>query len=278
MEKAAKWVISISKLLVSILIIVIMLAPFIWMVSTSFKYNWDAIAYPPRFLPQKFAGFSSYVKVFTDIPFFKFFTNSVVVATAVTVGALFSSTLAGYIFAKFEFKGRDFIFVGILATMMVPFEVILIPLYLIIKGMGIVNSLWALIIPGLVSAYGIFLSRQFMTGIPTALVDAARIDGCGEFQIYWRIILPLSKPVLSALGIFAFMANWDSFIWPLLVLDDLTKRTLPLGLALFRQQFGIMNWNIVMAGTIVSILPVMIIFFIAQKNFIEGIALSGLKG
>lgn len=278
MKSGIKMLILCLKLLTSAFIMLVMLAPFIWMVSTSFKYNWDAISYPPKFFPQEFAGFSSYVRVFTDIPFFKFFTNSVLVATAVTLGALFSSSLAGYIFAKFEFKGRDALFIGILATMMIPFEVILIPLYLIVRGMGLVNSLWALIIPGLVSAYGIFLSRQFMTGIPSALIDAARIDGCGEFQIYVRIVMPLSKPVLSALGIFVFMANWDSFIWPLLVLDDLTKRTLPLGLALFRQQFGVMDWNVIMAGALISILPVMTVFFFAQKSFIEGIALSGLKG
>lgn len=259
-------------------ICVVMLGPFVWMVSTSFKYNWDAISFPPRFLPTEFAGFGAYKRVFTEIPFFNFLSNSVIVAVAVTLGVLLTSSLAGYIFAKFHFWGRDIIFLGILATMMIPFQVILIPVYVIVNDMGMLNTLWALIIPRLVSAYGIFLMRQFMMGIPSALIDAARIDGCTEFGIFYKIVLPLSKPALSALGIFTFMGSWDDFLWPLLVLDDLPKRTLPLGLALFRQQFGMMDWNVIMAGTLVSILPVLVVFFAAQKNFIEGIALSGIKG
>ncbi|NPV53618.1 MAG: carbohydrate ABC transporter permease [Firmicutes bacterium] len=255
-----------------------MLAPFIWMVSTSFKYNWDAISFPPRFLPTEFAGFTAYARVLSEIPFFSFLWNSLIVATTITLGTLFTSSLAGYIFGKFDFWGRNILFLGILATMMVPFEVILIPVYIIVRDLGMLNSLTALIIPRLVSAYGIFLMRQFMMGIPTALVDAARIDGCSEFGIYSRIVLPLSKPALSALGIFIFMFSWDDFLWPVLVIDDMAKRTLPLGLALFRQTFGTLDWNVIMAGTLLSILPVLIVFFAAQKNFIEGITLSGLKG
>mgnify|MGYP000908158572 CR=1 FL=1 len=267
-----------TKAIVSIVASVVMLGPFIWMVSTSFKHNWDAISFPPRFLPTEFAGFGAYRRVFTEIPFFSFLSNSVIVAIAVTAGVLLTSALAGYIFAKFRFWGRDIMFLGILATMMIPFQVILIPVYIIVNDMRMLNTLWALIIPRLVSAYGIFLMRQFMLGIPTALIDAARIDGCTEFGIFAKIVLPLSKPALSALGIFTFMASWDDFLWPLLVLDDLPKRTLPLGLALFRQQFGMMDWNVIMAGTLVSILPVLLVFFAAQRNFIEGITLSGIKG
>jgi len=269
---------TVIKAVACLAICVIMLAPFVWMVSTSFKYNWDAISFPPRFLPQEFAGFGAYKRVLTEIPFGRFLSNSVIVAVAVTVGVLFTSSLAGYIFAKFDFWGKEQIFLGILATMMIPFQVIVIPVYILVYQMKMLNTLWALIIPRLVSAYGIFLMRQFMSGIPSALIDAARIDGCSEFGIYARIVLPLSKPALSALGIFTFMASWDDFLWPLLVLDDLPKRTLPLGLALFRQQFGMMDWNVIMAGTLLSILPVLIVFFAAQKNFIEGIALSGIKG
>ena len=269
---------TVIKAVACLAICVIMLAPFVWMVSTSFKYNWDAISFPPRFLPTEFAGFGSYKRVLTEIPFARFLSNSVVVAAAVTAGVLFTSSLAGYIFAKFNFWGKEQIFLGILATMMIPFQVIVIPVYILVYQMKMLNTLWALIIPRLVSAYGIFLMRQFMSGIPTALIDAARIDGCSEFGIYAKIVLPLSKPALSALGIFTFMASWDDFLWPLLVLDDMPKRTLPLGLALFRQQFGMMDWNVIMAGTLLSILPVLIVFFAAQKNFIEGITLSGIKG
>lgn len=269
---------NLAKAVFCALVASIMLAPFIWMVSTSFKYNWDAISFPPRFLPTEFAGFTAYARVLSEIPFFSFLWNSLIVATTITLGTLFTSSLAGYIFGKFDFWGRNILFLGILATMMVPFEVILIPVYIIVRDLGMLNSLTALIIPRLVSAYGIFLMRQFMMGIPTALVDAARIDGCSEFGIYSRIVLPLSKPALSALGIFIFMFSWDDFLWPVLVIDDMAKRTLPLGLALFRQTFGTLDWNVIMAGTLLSILPVLIVFFAAQKNFIEGITLSGLKG
>lgn len=277
MNTSLIWMKNSLQIIMSLFIAIIMLAPFIWMISTSFKYNWDVIAFPPKFLPTEFAGFGSYIRVVTEIPFFNFLYNSLFVAVLVTFGALFTSSLSGYILAKFKFRGRYVLFVFVLATMMVPFEIILIPLYIIMNYFGLLNSLWALIIPGLVSAYGIFLVRQFMMGIPGELMDAARIDGSSEFGIYIRIILPLSKPVLSALGIFIFMTNWDSFIWPLLVLDDMDKRTLPLGLAIFRQQFGTSDWNLIMAGTLLSILPVMIVFFVAQKHFIEGITLSGLK-
>lgn len=269
------------KVLTAALLVLVTLMPFLWMVSTSFKYSKDAIAYPPRLIPEggwgAFAGFENYQKVFSDIPFFQYLMNSVVVALCVTVGTLLTSTLGGFIFAKYEFKGREALFLVILATMMIPFDVVVIPLYLMVRDMGLLNKLAALILPGLVSAYGIFLCRQFIRGIPSALMDAARIDGSSEVGIYVRVVLPLSVPVMSALGIFTFMANWDSFLWPLLVIDNLTKRTLPLGLSMFRSQFGTTKWNLIMAGTVLSVLPVLIVFLAAQKNFIEGITLSGMK-
>lgn len=271
------YVYTALKLLLCAFLCLIMLFPFLWMVFTSFKHNWDVVQFPPRILPQEFAGFVAYEKVFTEIPFFTFFKNSGITAIFVTLGTLFTSSLGGYVFAKFEFRGKRALFLMILATMMIPFDVICIPLYLLVRQMGLLNNLAALILPGLVSAYGIFLCRQFMGGIPDALVDASRIDGCSEFGIYFKIILPLSVPVLSALAIFTFMANWDSFLWPLIVLDDVSQKTLPLGMSMFRQTFGMARWNVIMAGAVVSILPVMAVFLAAQKNFIEGITLSGMK-
>ena len=276
-NKWKKWAFDLLKLLICIFLCVIMLFPFIWMVSTSFKYSWEVVAFPPRILPQEFAGFEAYRTVFQEIPFATFLKNSGLVAIAVTITTLFTSSLAGYVFAKFNFIGKQYYFMAILATMMIPFDVICIPLYLLIRQIGLLNNLFALILPGMVSAYGIFLCRQFIRGIPDSLVDASRIDGCSEFGIYFTIILPLSLPVLSALGIFTFMANWDSFLWPLIVLDDVSKKTLPLGLSLFRQTFGMARWNVIMAGAVISILPIMIVFLLAQKNFIEGITLSGMK-
>lgn len=200
-----------------------------------------------------------------------------VTASAVTLGTIITSTLGGYIFAKYDFKGKNVIFLLILATMMIPFDVIVIPLYLMVRNLGLLNNLLALIIPGLVSAYGIFLCHQFISGIPNDLTAAARIDGCSEFGIYAKIIIPLSGPVIAALGIFTFMGNWDSFLWPLLVIDNINIRTLPLGISIFRSQFGIAKWNIIMASVVLSILPVLAVFLFAQKYFVEGIALSGLK-
>lgn len=265
------------KLALCAFLFIVMLFPFIWMVSTSFKFNWDVVAYPPRVLPQQFAGLESYKRVFDDIPFLRFFSNSMIVAVCVTAGSLFTSMLAGFVFAKYQFPGKNFAFIAILATMMIPFDVVVIPLYLLIRDLRLLNNLLALIIPGLVSSYGIFLCRQFISGIPDALIDAARIDGCPEFKIFYRLVVPLSIPVMSALAIFAFMANWDSFLWPLLVIDDITRRTLPLGLSLFRQQFGIAQWNVIMAGAVLSVMPVMVVYLFAQRNFIEGITLSGIK-
>lgn len=271
----------VAKIVFALLLAAIMLLPFLWMISTSFKFSKDTISYPPSFFPEGglmgFAGFENYLTVLNDIPFFRFLLNSIVTAVSVTAGTLITSTLAGYIFAKHEFRGREVWFLLILGTMMIPFDVQVIPLYLMVRSFGLLNNLLALILPGLVSAYGIFLCRQFISGIPTALVDAARIDGSSELGIYIRIILPLSVPVMSALGIFTFMANWDSFLWPLLVIDNLSRRTLPLGLSLFRSQFGTAKWNVIMASTVLSILPVMLVFLLAQRNFIEGITLSGMK-
>ncbi len=269
---------EILKHISAVIIALILLTPFVWMISTSFKPSFEAIAFPPTFIPEDPVGLANYIRVLNDVPFFKFFLNSIYVAAFVTTGALFSSSLAGYIFAKFEFPGRDTLFLLILATMMIPFQVVLIPIFIIVKDLGLANTLWALIIPGLVSAFGIFLMRQFMKSIPSSLIDAARIDGCSEFRIYWNIIIPLSKPALSALGIFIFMANWDSFLWPVIVIEDIDKRTLPLGLVLFTQQFGTISYNLIMAGTVMAILPVIIVFLFAQRNFIQGITLTGLKG
>ncbi len=270
-------VFKILKAILCALLFVIMVFPFLWMVLTSFKYNWDVIAFPPRLFPQEFAGFEAYMRVFEEIPFFTFFGNSVLTAVTVTFCTLFTSTLAGYVFAKFNFRGKNYIFLAILATMMIPFDVISIPLYMLMRQVNLLNSLWALIIPGFVNAYGIFLCRQFIGGIPDALIDAARIDGSSEFGTYLKIIVPLSVPVISALAIFTFMANWDSFLWPLIVLDDISVKTLPLGLSLFRSSFGLAQWNVIMAGAVISVVPVITVFLIAQKNFIEGITLSGMK-
>lgn len=273
---AALW--SLVRYGIALLIALIMILPFAWMLGTSFKPIDETVRFPPTFIPEHPVGLANYREIIARIPFFTFLMNSVFVAFWVTTGALFTSALAGYIFAKFTFPGRDRLFFLIIATMMVPFQVVLVPIFLIVRALGLYNTLSALIIPGLVTAWGIFLMRQYMKSLPSELLDAARIDGASELGIFLRIVLPLSRPGLSALGIFVFMANWNSFLWPLIVIESAPKRTLPLGLAVFSSGFGITRWNLVMAATVLTVLPVLIVFAFAQRNFIQGITLGGLKG
>lgn len=262
----------------AVLLLIAIIFPFYYMFITSLKTVAETRAYPPTLYPVNPVGLRNYFEVITRIDFFAYLRNSITVSVTVTIGALFTSSLAGYIFAKFDFRGRDTIFFLIVATMMVPFQVMLIPLFLIVRTIGLYDSLWALIIPGLVTAWGIFLMRQSMKSIPSEMLDAARIDGASEMAIFLRIVLPVSKPALAALGVFIFMHYWNDFLWPLIVIEDAPKRTLPLGLALFSEGFGIARWNIVMAATVMTVLPILIVFAAAQRNFIEGITLGSVKG
>jgi multiple sugar transport system permease protein len=254
---------------------IIMLFPFIWMISTSFKIPSQIISYPPTLIPRP-PTLEYYTQIFTKLNFGRFFLNSGYISAIVTTTALLTSSFVGYVFAKYNFFGKEFIFIMILSTMMIPFAVTMIPLYLIISKLGWVNSHLALIIPGLYSTFGIFLMRQFMTTIPNELREAAIVDGCNEFRTFWSIILPQCKPALAALGIFTFMWNWDSFLWPLIVLTSEEKFTLPVGLAMFSQQWWT-NYGLVMAGATVTVIPILIVFFIFQRQFIQGIVLTGLK-
>jgi ABC-type glycerol-3-phosphate transport system permease component len=262
----------------AIFLLIVIVFPFYYMFITSLKTVAETRAFPPTLYPVNPVGLQNYIEVVTRIDFFAYLRNSITVSVTVTFLALFTSALAGYIFAKFTFRGRDTLFFLIVATMMVPFHVVLIPVFLIVRQLGLYDTLWALIIPGLVTAWGIFLMRQYMKSIPSEMLDAARIDGASEFAIFLRIVLPISTPGLSALGVFIFMYHWNDFLWPLIVIQDAPKRTLPLGLALFSEGFGIARWNLVMAATFMTVLPILIVFAVAQRNFIEGITLGSVKG
>ncbi len=269
----------LKKILLLIFVVVTsaaMLGPFLWMLSSSFKPISEIRRFPPTWIPENFT-FANYPGVLKAVPFARFFFNSLFVATVVVTVCLFTSSLAGFAFSKYSFRGRDAMFLIVLSTMMIPFQVIIIPLYILMKLFGWIDTYWALIVPALNSAFGIYLMRQFIKTIPTDMIDAARIDGCSEFRIYWRIIIPLSKPALATLGLFIFMANWDSFLWPVIVINRISMRTLPLGLALFRGEYGTL-WHLVMAGTVITVLPTFVAFSIAQGHLIEGITLTGLKG
>ena len=266
------------KYSVALLIAVVMIFPFYWMVNTSFKSIKETRYFPPTLIPEEPIGFENYDAVLTRISFFSYVKNSVVVTFSITFGALFSSSLAGYIFAKFTFPFRNTLFFLIIATMMVPFHVVLIPVFLIIRHLGLYNSLMAVIVPGLVTPWGIFLMRQYMLNISMEMLDAARVDGASELGIYLRIVLPVSTPALAAVGIFIFMHHWNDFLWPLVVLKDEPLRTLPLGLAVFSEGFGISRWNIVMAAAVMAVIPIFVVFVFAQRYFIEGITLGSTKG
>ncbi len=270
--------IGVLKYSLAIAIALVMIFPFYWMINTSFKSIRETRVYPPTLVPEEPVGFENYEAVLTRISFFSYVKNSVIVTFTITVGALFTSSLAGYILAKFTFPLRNFLFFLIVATMMVPFHVVLIPVFLIVRALGIYNTLLAVIVPGLVSSWGIFLMRQYMLNLSSEMLDAARVDGASELGIYLRIVLPVTRPGLAAVGIFIFMYHWNDFLWPLVVLKDEPLRTLPLGLAVFSEGFGISRWNIVTAAAVMAVIPIFVVFAFAQRHFIEGITLGSTKG
>ncbi|TJY42466.1 carbohydrate ABC transporter permease [Cohnella pontilimi] len=252
----------------------IMLVPYLWMVLSSLKGNLEIIR-STDLLPHK-VTFEGYKTVFQDAPFMHWLWNSIVTSTAITIVTVFTSALAGYIFAKFRFRGKQVLFIVILATMMIPTQILMIPSYLIIFKLGLINNLLALIIPSLISAFGIFLARQAIDELPYDLMESARMDGAGEFYTFLRIILPLVRPMLSALAIFTFMAAWNNYVWPLIVLNDTEKMTLPLALVFFNGAH-VRNFNIIMSASVLVMIPVLVVFLIFQKQFIKGLSMTGFK-
>ena len=252
------------------------IAPFIWMLLTSVKDIGDIFVYPPKWLPSKF-HFENYARAFQAAPFGRYYLNSLIVACTVTLGQLITCSMAAYAFARLQFKGRDVLFYIFLGTMMIPYQVTMIPSFMVLYWLGWVDSYQAMIVPGLASAFGTFLLRQFFLTIPKELEEAAYIDGCGKFRVLWQIIIPLSKPALATLAILTFMGTFNDFIWALIVVNSDHLRTVQLGLAIFRDRY-ITDWDLLMAGSVMATLPILIVFFFAQKYFIKGITLSGIKG
>jgi multiple sugar transport system permease protein len=260
----------------AVLIFVALLAivPFIWMFFSSFKTFKDLVS-NPGMLPQVWTT-ANYVEIASRVNFGAAFLNSVISAVTVTAVTLLTSAALGYVFAKYRFWGKEVLFFLFLATMMVPFAVVLVPLYLTITSFGLSNNLGGIIITGLWSSFGMFMMRQFMETIPSELIDAARIDGASEWRIFFQIILPLSGAPLAALGIFAFLANWDSYLWPLVVLSSPERQTLPLVLAGLRNLWWT-RYEMWSAGSMLTVIPVMIIYAVASRYFIRGIAMTGMK-
>lgn len=255
--------------------LVIAVAPFFWMLSTSFKSGGGIFKYPPQILPHN-PTLQWYFQLFRDVDFFLHFKNSLIVAVTTTVFQLFLSSLAGYAFAKLRFAGRDRIFTLLMATLMIPGQITMIPVFLFLKQLGLLNTYWGLILPTAVGVFGIFLIRQFMLTVPDDLIEASRIDGCSEFRIYWSVVLPLCKPVLATLGIFTFMGSWNDFLLPLIVMMGEDRYTLPVALANLNSQ-NATKFGLLMAGAVVVVIPVILIFAFAQKYVIRGIATTGLK-
>ncbi len=271
---------SVSLLKYAVLVAggLVMLAPFIWMVSSSLMMPREILARPLVWFPED-PRFSNYAALSHAVSFGRMYLNSLIVTVATTLGILLSSSLAGFGFSKFRFPGRDVLFVMVLATMMIPFFVVLIPVFYIVHLLGWVNSYLGLIVPNLVTAFGIFLARQYMLGIPDELLDAARIDGASELGIYWRIMVPLSGPVLSALAILAFVYQWNNFLWPLVVIRSDSLATVPIGLNSLRIYASSPDVvNLQMAGATLAIIPVIAVFLLLQRYFVQGIAMTGLKG
>ena len=255
----------------------LMIIPFLWMLSTSLKTTAQSMAFPPEWWPRPFI-WENYTQIYEYMPFFTFLFNSVKITFFVLVGQLLTCSLAGYAFAKLRFPGRRPLFLILLSTMMIPSQVTLIPVFIIMKSLGWINTHYALIVPAFFgSVFGTFLLRQFFLGLPNDLEDAARIDGCSPFGIYWRIMLPLAKPSLATLGIFTFMGTWNDFMRPLIYLSDMDKMTLPVGLALLSNHQDI-RIPLIMAGAVLSLLPILVLYVFGQKYFVQGIALTGMKG
>lgn len=250
-------------------------APFVWMFLGSFKTFNELTQNPPTLLPAQWT-FDNYQVIIQQANFARALWNSVLVATVVTLATLTTSSLAGYVFAKYRFWGKEQLFVVLLSTMMIPFSVVLVPLYVTISALSLANTLWALIVTGLCSTFGIFLMRQFIEGIPGELVDAGRIDGASERWIFTRVILPLATAPISALAVFTFLGNWDSYLWPLVVISSDEIKTVPLVLAGLRSLFWT-QYQLYMAGSVLTVAPVLLVYAFAQRQFIRGIALTGMK-
>lgn len=249
------------------------LFPFVWMIATSFKpaheiYEFTLVPATPTF--------ANYVFLLTETLFSRWFLNSLIVATGVTLSTAFFDSLVGYTIAKLRFSGKTLIFVAILSSLMIPTEMLVIPWYMISSRFNWVDTYWGIAFPGVITAFGIFLMKQFMEGVPKDLLDAARIDGLSEFGVFWRVALPQVKPALAALVIFNFLGNWNAYLWPVIVIESPAMRTLPVGIALFSAEMET-EWHLIMTAATCAVIPVLAVFAIFQKQIIKGITLTGLK-
>ena len=259
-----------------VLLAVASLAPLLWMLSVSFMQTGEASHFPPPLLPTH-ATFDNYRELFVRAGMGRFLFNSFLISSCVMVLSVLFNTLAGYAFAKLRFKGRDRTFQGLLAALVIPGQVAMMPLFLLLKQMGLVNTYMGAIVPGMAAIFGIFLVRQYARSIPDELLEAARIDGAGEWRIFFQIVLPALKPILVTLAIFSFLGAWNDFMWPLIILSDDRLQTLPVALASLSREH-VMDYELMMAGSVVTILPVLLLFLVLQRYYIQGLLLGSVKG
>ena len=271
--------ISLGQVLIYVIAIVIglvMLTPFLWMLPASLKLNRDVFTFPIQWIPAE-PRWQNYVDIWTKIPLALFVWNTAKITIAVTILQLLTSSFAAYAFAKLRFPGRDALFLGYIATIAMPWQVYMVPQFLLMRELGLHNTHMALILLQAFTAFGVFLMRQFYQSIPDELCEAARIDGMNEYQIWWRIMLPLSKPALSTLTIFTFVSTWNDFLGPLIYLTKTELKTIQIGLRMFISQYSA-EYGLIMAASVVALIPVLVVFLALQRFFVEGIATSGLKG
>jgi len=255
---------------------ILTILPFVWMVLSSFKTNAEITAIVPTWWPQNFI-WTNYTGIQETFEFYRFFFNSIVISTTQTLIIIYTSVTCGYVLAKYKFRGKNVLFGFILGTMMIPGMVTLVPSYQLMVFFGWLDSYLAIIVPGLVSAFGVFMLRQSIISLPDEILEAARIDGASEFYILHRIVFPLSKNSISAIAIFQFLWSWDSFLWPYLVIQTRNRQLLSVGLAMFQGRFAT-DYGGLFAATTISIMPVLIVYLIFQKRFIDGVAASAVKG
>ncbi|WP_051585793.1 carbohydrate ABC transporter permease [Caldanaerobius polysaccharolyticus] len=255
---------------------IIFMIPFLWMIATSLKPSQELFSIPPKWFGS-YLAWGNYKIAWNYLPFGRFYINSIFVSVTTTILVLMTSSMAAYAFARIQFPARDTLFAVYLGTLMIPFQVTMIPMYILMKYLGWLNSYYALIIPGAFTAFGTFLLRQFFLTIPMELEEAAFIEGCSRLKSFLYIILPLGRPAIASLAAFTFIGNWNSFLWPLVVTDNDFMKTLPVGVAMFIEQYGV-RWELLMAGATIAVVPPLILFMFVQKYFVEGITVTGMGG
>jgi len=256
--------------------LIVVTSPFIWMALSSLKSEGEIRQVPPTWFPEA-PTLDNFRELFDRLDFPQFFTNSAVVAIAVTLGNLVFCSMLGYVLAKSNFAGKKLLFRLVLGTLMVPGMVTLVPLFVLVANMGLVNTYFGLILPFLAAPFGVFLMRQFFLGIPDELIDAARVDGASEARIFVQVVIPLAKPAIATLGIITFLGSWNNFLWPLVVATTEDKYTLPVALALYSTGQHQTDYGLLLAGAVVVVVPVLIVFLILQRYFVQGVALTGIK-